>query len=123
MAVWKSEGAMIELKIDNRTIQAKAGETVLQAALNNGFDIPHFCYHPCLSIAGNCRVCLVKVEGRPKLMPSCNLAATSGMVIETSSDEVLAARQAVMQFITLNHPGDCGICDKAGECRVQDYFF
>ena len=114
---------MIELKIDNNAVQARQGETVLQVALNNGIDIPHFCYHPCLSIAGNCRVCLVKVVGRPKLMPSCNLEATPGMVIETCSDEVLEARQAVMQFITLNHPGDCGICDKASECRVQDYFF
>ncbi len=121
MAVWKYEGTMIELKIDKKTVQANPGETVLQAALNNGIEIPHFCYHPCLSIASNCRVCLVKVDGRPKLMPSCNLAVSPGMEIETCSDEVLAARQAVMQFITLNHPGDCGICDKAGECRVQDY--
>lgn len=121
MAVWKSEGAMIELKIDNKTVRAKTGETVLQAALNNGIEIPHFCYHPCLSIAANCRVCLVKVDGRPKLMPSCNLAVAPGMEIETCSEDVLAARQAIMQFIMLNHPGDCGICDKAGECRVQDY--
>ncbi|RNC68497.1 MAG: ferredoxin [Desulfuromonadales bacterium] len=112
---------MIELTIDNMTVQAHEGETVLQAALKHGIEIPHFCYHPCLSIAGNCRVCLVKVDGRPKLMPSCNLEATPGMRIETVSEEVLAARAAVMQFIILNHPGDCGICDKAGECRVQDY--
>ena len=94
---------------------------MLQAALRHGIEIPHFCYHPCLSVAGNCRVCLVKVDGRPKLMPSCNLEVAPGMRVETSSEEVLAARAAVMQFITLNHPGDCGICDKAGECRVQDY--
>lgn len=112
---------MIELKIDNRIVEANEGETVLQAALRNGIEIPHFCYHPCLSIAGNCRICLVKVNGRPKLMPSCNLAVTHGMEIETDTDDVIAARQAVMQFITLNHPGECGICDKAGECRLQDY--
>jgi NADH-quinone oxidoreductase subunit G len=113
---------MIELTIDDKAVQVTAGTSVLQAALANGIDIPHFCFHPCLSVAGNCRVCLVKVDGRPKLMPSCNLPVTVGMKIETSSDDVIEARRSVMQFITLNHPGDCGICDKAGECRVQDYF-
>jgi NADH-quinone oxidoreductase subunit G len=112
---------MIELIIDDKTIQAHEGETVLQAALRNGIDIPHFCYHPCLSLAGNCRICLVKVEGRPKLMPSCNLQVAPDMVVETDTDEVREARRAVMRFVTLNHPGECGICDKAGECRVQDY--
>jgi len=115
------EGNMIELKIDDKTVQAEAGETVMQAALRHGIEIPHFCYHPCLSVAGNCRICLVKVAGMPKLMPSCNLAVAPGMDIETDSGEVREARQAVMQFITLNHPGECGICDKAGECRLQDY--
>lgn len=114
---------MIELKIDNQAIEANEGETVLQAALRSGIEIPHFCYHPCLSIAGNCRICLVKVDGRPKLMPSCNLAVAPGMMVETDTEDVRAARRAVMEFITLNHPGDCGICDKAGECRLQDYHF
>lgn len=112
---------MIELKIDNKMVAAHEGETVLQAALRHGIEIPHFCYHPCLSIAGNCRICLVKVGGRPKLMPSCNLAVAPNMEIETASEEVAEARRAVMRFITLNHPGECGICDKAGECRLQDY--
>lgn len=112
---------MINLKIDNLPIEAHPGETVLQAALRNGIDIPHFCYHPCLSLAGNCRICLVKVDGRPKLMPSCNLEVAPNMEIESETEEVRRARQAVLQFITLNHPVDCGICDKAGECRVQDY--
>ncbi|HJV35098.1 2Fe-2S iron-sulfur cluster-binding protein [Geomonas sp.] len=112
---------MINLTIDDKAIEAHPGETVLQAALRSGVDIPHFCYHPCLSLAGNCRVCLVKVDGRPKLMPSCNLTVAPDMRIESETEEVLAARQAVLQFITLNHPADCGICDKAGECRVQDY--
>jgi NADH-quinone oxidoreductase subunit G len=123
MAVWKSEGAMIEITIDNKTVEANEGETVLQVALRNGIEIPHFCYHPCLSIAGNCRICLVKVDGRPKLMPSCNQTVAPNMVIETESPDVQSARAAVMQFIMLNHPGDCGICDKAGECRVQEYQF
>lgn len=112
---------MIELKIDNQTIETQEGETVLEAALRHGIHIPHFCYHPCLSIAGNCRICLVQVNGRPKLMPACNLPITPGMEIETDSEPVRAARRAVMQFITLNHPVDCGICDKAGECRLQEY--
>lgn len=112
---------MIELKIDNHVIEAREDETVLEAALRNGIHIPHFCYHPCLSIAGNCRICLVQVNGRPKLMPACNLPIAPGMEIETDSEPVRAARRAVMQFITLNHPVDCGICDKAGECRLQDY--
>jgi NADH-quinone oxidoreductase subunit G len=112
---------MIELKIDNQVIETNEGETVLEAALRHGIEIPHFCFHPCLSIAGNCRICLVQVNGRPKLMPACNLPITPGMEIETDNELVRAARRAVMQFITLNHPVDCGICDKAGECRLQDY--
>ena len=112
---------MIELKIDNQRVEAQQGETVLRAALRHGIEIPHFCYHPCLSVAGNCRICLVKVAGLPKLMPSCNLAVAPGMEVETDTEEVRAARRSVMQFITLNHPGECGICDKAGECRLQDY--
>ncbi len=120
-AGWKSENAMIELRIDNRTIEAMEGETVLQAALRHGIEIPHFCFHPCLSIAGNCRICLVQVNGRPKLSPACNLPVTSGMEIDTETEPVRSARRAVMQFLTLNHPVDCGICDKAGECRLQDY--
>lgn len=112
---------MIELRIDNRTIEAMEGETVLQAALRHGIEIPHFCYHPCLSIAGNCRICLVQVNGRPKLAPSCNLPVTPGMEIDTETEPVRSARRAVMQFLTLNHPVDCGICDKAGECKLQDY--
>jgi NADH-quinone oxidoreductase subunit G len=112
---------MIELKIDNQMVEAQKGETLLQAALRHGIEIPHFCYHPCLSVAGSCRICLVKVAGLPKLMPSCNLAVAPGMEVETDTEEVRAARRSVMQFITLNHPGECGICDKAGECRLQDY--
>jgi len=121
MAVSKSEGAMIELKIDNQIVEVQEGETVLQVALRSGIEIPSFCYHPCMSIAGNCRICLVQVNGRPKLMPACNLPVTPGMEIETHSNAVIEARKAIMQFISLNHPGDCGICDKAGECKLQEY--
>jgi NADH-quinone oxidoreductase subunit G len=113
----------MQLTIDDRTIEAAEGEKLLQAALRNGIEIPHFCYHSHLSIAGNCRMCLVKLEGVPKLMPACNVNVAAKMKVQTDAPEVLRARQAVMQFMMLNHPVDCGICDKAGECRLQDYQF
>ncbi|MDP2008325.1 MAG: 2Fe-2S iron-sulfur cluster-binding protein [Rubrivivax sp.] len=110
----------VKLTIDQREIEALDGENVLQAAKRHGIEIPHFCYHDKLSVAGNCRMCLVKVNGLPKLMPACNLQVAPKMTIETQCDEVHKARQQVMQFILLNHPVDCGICDKAGECTLQD---
>jgi len=113
----------MQLTIDDRTIEATEGERLLHAALRHGIEIPHFCYHPNLSISGNCRMCLVKLEGIPKLMPACNVAVAAKMKVQTAAPEVLRARQAVMQFMMLNHPVDCGICDKAGECRLQDYQF
>ena len=113
----------MELTIDDRTIEAAEGEKLLHAALRSGIEIPHFCYHSHLSIAGNCRMCLVKLEGVPKLMPACNVNVAAKMKVQTAAPEVLRARQAVMQFMMLNHPVDCGICDKAGECRLQDYQF
>ncbi|MDO9075320.1 MAG: 2Fe-2S iron-sulfur cluster-binding protein [Rubrivivax sp.] len=113
----------VKLTIDQREIEALDGENVLQAARRHGIDIPHFCYHDKLSVAGNCRMCLVKVNGLPKLMPACNLPVAPKMNIETMSDDVQRARRQVMQFILLNHPVDCGICDKAGECTLQDNQF
>jgi NADH-quinone oxidoreductase subunit G len=110
----------MKLIIDQQEIEANEGETVLQAAKRNGIEIPHFCYHDKLSVAGSCRICLVKVNGMPKLQPSCNLMVAPKMSIETKVDDVTRARQNVMQFILLNHPVDCGICDKAGECTLQD---
>jgi NADH-quinone oxidoreductase subunit G len=111
----------IKLTIDQREVEARPGETVLQAARRFGIDIPHFCYHDKLSIAGSCRICLVKVNKLPKLQPACNLAVTPNMVVETGVEQVQKAREDVLQFILLQHPLDCGICDKAGECRLQDY--
>jgi NADH-quinone oxidoreductase subunit G len=110
----------MEVSIDGAVIGARDGETLLQAALRNGIDIPYFCYHPSLSIAGSCRMCLVKVEGVPKLMPACNMTVAANMKVDTKSADVQRARREVMQFLMLNHPIDCGICDKAGECRLQD---
>ncbi|HEY6922526.1 MAG TPA: 2Fe-2S iron-sulfur cluster-binding protein, partial [Steroidobacteraceae bacterium] len=113
----------MEITIDNRKIEAAEGERVLQVALRCGIEIPHFCYHPRLSISGTCRICLVKVEGVAKLMPACNLTAAANMKVLTDAPEVRQARSRVMEFLMLNHPVDCGICDKAGECRLQDYEF
>ncbi len=111
----------MKLLIDQRVIEANEGETVLQAAKRNGIEIPHFCYHDKLSIAGNCRMCLVKINGLPKLLPACNVVVAPKMSVETNVEEIRAARTHVLQFILLNHPVDCGICDKAGECRLQEY--
>ncbi len=111
----------MKLIIDRQAIEAREGETVLQAARRHGIDIPHFCYHDKLSVAGSCRLCLVKVNGMPKLMPACNLVVAPKMNIETKVDDVARARRNMMQFILQNHPVDCGICDKAGECTLQDH--
>jgi NADH-quinone oxidoreductase subunit G len=114
---------MPEIFINGQAVQAEANQTVLQAALANGFYIPYFCWHPQLSIAGNCRICTVQVEGRSWVEISCNMPVSEGLHVLTDSDLVRAHRKATMQFITLNHPVDCGICDKAGECTLQDYHF
>jgi NADH-quinone oxidoreductase subunit G len=111
----------MKLLIDQRVIEANDGETVLQAAQRNGIEIPHFCYHDKLSVAGSCRMCLVKINGLPKLMPACNVVVAPKMSVETNVEEIQRARRHVLQFILLNHPVDCGICDKAGECRLQEY--
>jgi NADH-quinone oxidoreductase subunit G len=113
---------MPEILIDGRKVDARAGQTVLEAALADGIFVPTFCWHPQLSTAGNCRMCLVEVEGRG-LDIACNMPVAAGMHVLTDSPDVRAHRKAMLQFITLNHPVDCGICDKAGECRLQDYHY
>ncbi len=112
---------MPKLTIDGKEVEAKAGNTVLQAALAQGLEIPHYCYHPGLSIAGNCRMCLVEMEKAPKLVISCATEVADGMAIATDSERVRTARAAMMEFFLINHPLDCPICDQAGECRLQDY--
>lgn len=114
---------MPKIKIDGKEVDVTAGKTVLQAALDNNSFVPHYCYHPKLSIAGNCRMCLVEVVGRPKLEISCNLQITEGMEILTNSQKVQDAQKSVLEFILINHPLDCPICDQAGECKLQDYYF
>ncbi|AHE98582.1 2Fe-2S iron-sulfur cluster-binding protein [Thioalkalivibrio paradoxus] len=108
--------------INGEAVEAGEHRTVLQAALANGFYIPHFCWHPKLSIVGSCRVCVVEQEGRGVNI-ACNMPVVDGMRVLTDSEPVQAQRKAMLQFILLNHPVDCGICDKAGECTLQDYHY
>lgn len=114
---------MPEIFINGKAVQAADGSTVMQAARAAGVFIPYFCWHPNLSVPGNCRICVVEVEGDGGgwLDIACNMPVTKGMHVLTDSPKVLARRKATMQFITLNHPVDCGICDKAGECLLQDH--
>jgi len=116
----------VKVKIDGREVVVRKGSNVLEAAKLLGTDICHFCYHPGLTIAASCRQCLVEVDlkGRPmgKLQPSCQLEATDEMVVETQSDRVLRARQDMLEFTLKNHPIDCPICDKAGECTLQRHY-
>jgi NADH-quinone oxidoreductase subunit G len=112
----------VKITIDGKEITTEKGKTVIQAAEDAGIDIPHYCYHPKLTIAGNCRMCLVEIEKMPKLQIACNTQATEGMAVKTQSLKVLEARKAVMEFLLINHPLDCPICDQAGECWLQDYY-
>ena len=112
----------IKITIDGREIVTTKGKKVIQAAAEAGISIPHYCYHPKLSIAGNCRMCLVEIEKMPKLQIACNTDVSEGMVVKTQSPRVLEARRAVMEFLLINHPLDCPICDQAGECWLQDYY-
>jgi NADH-quinone oxidoreductase subunit G len=112
---------MPKFTIDGREIEAQPGQTILQAAKAHGIEIPYFCWHPKLSIDGSCRMCQVEVEKMPKLQIACNTPAVEGMVVHTRSERVRKARRAVEEFLLLNHPLDCPICDQAGECKLQDY--
>ncbi len=120
---------MIEFFINGQPVQAEDNQTVMQAARSHGYFIPYFCWHPRLSVPGNCRICMVEVtnEGQPEgsgwLDIACNMPISKGMRVLTDSEKVRARRKETLQFITLNHPVDCGICDKAGECTLQDYHY
>ena len=116
---------MIEFFINGQPVQAENGQTVMQAAVAAGIDIPSFCWHPHLSVPGNCRICMVEVEaeGGAWFDISCNMPVTKGMRVLTDSEKVKELRKDTMQFITLNHPVDCGICNKSGECLLQDHHF
>jgi len=114
---------MPTIKIDGKEITVDAGTTILKAALAHGIEIPHYCYHPALTIAGSCRMCLVELEGSPKLVLSCATEVKEGMVVHTQTEQVRDARRSMLEFFLINHPLDCPICDKAGECLLQDYTF
>ena len=114
---------MINITIDGKGLQVEAGTSVIEAARENGIEIPHFCWHPRLSVSGNCRMCLVEIEKMPKLAIACATQASEGMVVHTSTPRVIDAREAVMEFLLINHPLDCPICDEAGECKLQDYAY
>ncbi|MDA0675720.1 MAG: 2Fe-2S iron-sulfur cluster-binding protein, partial [Proteobacteria bacterium] len=111
---------MPKLTIDGRVIEVAPGTTVLQAAERLGIEIPRFCYHERLSIAGNCRMCLVAVEKSPKPVASCAQQVMEGMVVHTDNPAVHKMRRGVMEFLLINHPLDCPICDQGGECDLQD---
>jgi NADH-quinone oxidoreductase subunit G len=114
---------MAKITVDGTTIEVPDNSMLLPALLDRGLQIPHYCYHPKLSIDGSCRMCLVKVEGLPKLTISCNTPVRDGMVVDTTGPEVTKARQGVLELLLVNHPLDCPICDQAGECYLQDYAF
>jgi NADH-quinone oxidoreductase subunit G len=110
------------LTIDGREVSVPAGTTVIKAAEDLGIFIPRYCYHPGLSIAGNCRICLVEVEKFPKLQIACNTFVSEGMVVHTESDEAVQGRQSVLEFLLANHPLDCPVCDQSGECDLQNFY-
>ena len=111
---------MIELTIDGRKVSVPEGTTVMEAANLLDVSIPHFCYHKKLSLAANCRMCLVEIEKAPKPMPACATLVTAGMSVSTASDKARQAQRSVMEFLLINHPLDCPICDQGGECQLQD---
>jgi len=111
---------MIEIELDGKKVSVTEGSMVMHAADAAGTYIPHFCYHKKLSIAANCRMCLVDIEKMPKPMPACATPATNGMIVRSQSDKAVKAQRSVMEFLLINHPLDCPICDQGGECQLQD---
>ena len=111
---------MVEIELDGKKVEVAEGSMVMHAAEKAGTYIPHFCYHKKLSIAANCRMCLVDVEKAPKPMPACATPVTNGMIVRTHSDKAVKAQKSVMEFLLINHPLDCPICDQGGECQLQD---
>src|SRR5262250_465192 len=113
---------MPTLEINGQSVTVEAGLNLIQAAERIGIEIPHYCFHPALTIAGNCRMCLVEIEKIPKLQIACNTRVTDGMVVRTTSEKTKTAQRAVLEFLLINHPIDCPVCDQAGECKLQEYY-
>lgn len=114
---------MPTITVDGRRIECRDRQMVLQACLDAGLELPYYCYHPGLSIPASCRICLVEVEGIPKLVPSCQTPVREGMIVHSTSPKAAANRKAVMEYLLTSHPIDCPVCDQAGECFLQDYSF
>ncbi|MHC4320464.1 MAG: 2Fe-2S iron-sulfur cluster-binding protein, partial [Planctomycetota bacterium] len=125
---------MPTINIDGKDCEYQSGAMILQVALDHGIEIPHYCYHPGLSIAASCRICLVevwapnpradnKLEPIPKLLPACQTQAGDGQVVYSDSPKAIANQRAVMEYLLINHPVDCPVCDQAGECYLQDYAY
>ena len=111
-----------KLTIDGKEITVEAGTKVIEAARRLGIEVPYYCYHPGLSIAGNCRICMVEIEKNPRTQIACNTDCQDGMVIRTQSEKAKEARRHILEFLLANHPLDCPVCDQAGECWLQDYY-
>jgi len=114
---------MPKITVDGQTIEARDRQMILQACVDAGKTLPHYCYHPGLSIVASCRICLVEVEGIPKLVPSCQTPVREGMIVHTTSPKSVANQKQVMEYLLVNHPLDCPVCDQAGECTLQDYSY
>src|SRR6266705_2212845 len=114
---------LVNLTIDGTPVSVPKGTLLIEAAKQTGVLVPHYCYHPGLPVAGLCRMCLVDVEKQPKLSIACATQVAEGMVVHTQSDQAKKARQSVLEFLLINHPLDCPICDQAGECELQDFVF
>ena len=112
---------MVTVTIDGNEARVPEGTNLVEAAKTVGIEVPTYCYHPGLSVVGQCRICFVEVEGMPRLVTACSTPAGDGMVVHTASERVKEARAAVMEFLLENHPLDCPVCDQAGECGLQDY--
>ena len=113
----------VTVTIDGQPVKVEKGRTVLQAALDRGIQVPYYCYHPALGVDGSCRVCIVKIEKMPKLQTACSTTCTDGMVVFTQTPDVVEARASVFEFLLINHPLDCPVCDKGGECPLQDFSY
>src|SRR5512140_3683197 len=115
---------MARVTVDGKVVEVPNGANALDACRAAGVEVPHFCYHPRLSVVGQCRMCMVEVQGMPKLQAACSTPVTrDGMVVRTNSAPAVEAQRAIMEFLLINHPLDCPICDQAGECGLQDYSF
>jgi NADH-quinone oxidoreductase subunit G len=113
----------VSLTVDGQRVTVEKGKTVLQAAIEAGISVPYYCFHPGLAVDGSCRVCIVKIEKMPKLQTSCSTLCTDGMVVTTRDQETTQARAGVLEFLLVNHPLDCPVCDKGGECPLQDFSY